>query len=51
MAAYKAGVKTVLYPKDNEKELSEVDKTVREKLEFIPCANVSDVLGYALISK
>ena len=48
MAAYKAGVKTVLYPKDNERELSEVDKTVRETLEFIPCANVTDVLGHAL---
>ncbi len=51
MAAYKAGVKTVLYPKDNEKELSEVDKTVRAHLEFIPCANVTEVLGYALTSE
>ncbi len=48
MAAYKAGVKTVLIPKDNEKDLEEIDKTVRESLKFIPCTNVSDVLKNAL---
>ncbi len=48
MAAYKAGVKTVLIPKDNEKDLEEIDKTVRENLKFIPCTKVSDVLKNAL---
>ncbi len=48
MAAYKAGVKTVLIPKDNEKDLEEIDKTVREGLEFISCTKVSDVLKNAL---
>ncbi len=48
MAAYKAGVKTVLIPKDNEKDLEEIDKTVRENLKFIPCTKVADVLKNAL---
>ncbi len=51
MAAYKAGVKTVLIPKDNEKDLEELDVTVRENLKFIPCSKVSDVLKNALADR
>ena len=36
MAAYKAGVKTVCIPKENEKDLNEIDPLVKESLEFIP---------------
>ena len=49
MAAYKSGVKTVLIPKDNEKDLDEIDKTVRESLKFIPCETVSEVLRHAVV--
>ena len=49
MAAYKAGVKTVLIPKENERDLADIDKTVRENLEFIPCVTVDDVLRSALV--
>ena len=49
MAAYKSGVKTVLIPKDNMKDLDEIDKTVREGLEFIPCETVSEVLHHAVV--
>lgn len=50
MAAYKAGVKTVLIPRENERDLADIDKTVRESLEFIPCVTVDDVLRSALIN-
>ncbi len=49
MAAYKAGIKTVLIPKENLKDLDEIDKTVRESLNFIPCETVSDVLKNAVV--
>ena len=49
MAAYKAGVKTVLIPSDNVKDLEEIDATVRENLEFIPCKTVADVLKNAIV--
>ncbi len=49
MAAYKSGVKTVLIPKDNVKDLDEIDKTVRESLKFVPCETVSDVLKHAVV--
>ncbi len=48
MAAYRCGVKTVLIPKENEKDLSEIDPLVRKSLTWIPCTHVSEVLEYAL---
>ncbi len=48
MAAYSAGVRTVLIPEANVKDLADIDPIVREKLEFLPCKKASDVLSYAL---
>ena len=50
MAAYSAGVRTVLIPEQNLKDLADIDPTVREELEFIPCKKASDVLTHALRS-
>ena len=49
MAAYKAGVRTVCIPKENERDLNEIDPLVKEKLEFIPCSSVDQVLSAAII--
>jgi ATP-dependent Lon protease len=49
MAAYNAGVTTVLLPKENVKDLDEIDKTVRASLNFIPCNTVADVLRHAIV--
>jgi ATP-dependent Lon protease len=38
----------VLIPKDNEKDLVEIPAEVREKVTFIPVANVADVMRNAL---
>ncbi len=48
LAAYNAGISTVLIPKDNERDLDEIDRTVRASLRFIPCSDVSEVLSAAL---
>ncbi len=48
MAAYNAGVKTVLLPRENLKDLDEIDSKVRESLRFIPCSTVSDVIKNAM---
>ncbi|MBP5618167.1 MAG: endopeptidase La, partial [Clostridia bacterium] len=48
MAAYKAGVHTVLVPKDNEPDLEEIDPVVRKSLEFVACDNMDTVLHRAL---
>jgi len=49
MAAYSAGIKTVLIPADNEKDLEDIDPTAREGLHFILCKSASDVLSAALL--
>ena len=48
MAAYSAGVKTVLIPEDNMRDFDELDNAVKEAITFIPCKTVSDVLKNAL---
>ena len=48
MAAERAGVKTVFIPKENEEDLEEVAKEVREKLTILPVEKVTDVLEKVL---
>lgn len=50
MAAYSAGIKTVLIPADNEVNLEEVDEEVRANIRFITCRNAGEILSHALVS-
>ena len=49
MAALRNGVKTVIIPRDNEKDLEEIDQTVRAALQFILVDQVDQVLAAALV--
>jgi len=49
MAAYNAGVKRVIIPADNMRDLEEIDPLARENLEFIPCRKLEEVLREALV--
>ena len=48
MAAYLAGVQTIIIPKDNVTDLSEVADEVKTHVKIIPVSNVSEVLSIAL---
>jgi ATP-dependent Lon protease len=48
MAAYSAGVRTIIIPADNLKDLDKIDPVVRENATFIPCRRASEVLSHAL---
>ena len=48
MAAYSAGIKTVVIPFDNQKDLDELDTAVAENVKFIPCKKACEVLSVAL---
>ena len=48
MAALRNGIHTIIIPRDNEKDLSEIDQTVRRALNFIPVDHVDTVLHCAL---
>ncbi len=48
MAAYKAGVKTVIVPKDNKPDISEIAQVVRDNVDFVYADSVKDVFATAL---
>ena len=48
MAAHRAGIKKVLIPNENKKDLVEVPKTVLDSIEIISVKNVDEVLKVAL---
>ncbi len=48
LAALRAGIKTVLIPQDNEKDLEDIPQNVKEGLEIIPVSSAEKVLEIAL---
>lgn len=48
MAAYKAGIETVIIPSLNKADIEEVDDVVKEKLNFVYAENIEQVLDNAL---
>jgi len=50
LAALRGGIKTVLIPAENEKDLRDLPESVLNGLEIIPVSHVSEVLKHALIS-
>lgn len=48
IAAHRSGLKTILIPKDNQKDIDDIPVEVRDALEIIPVENVTDVFQYAL---
>lgn len=49
LAALRGGVKTVLIPKENEKDLEEIPDNVKDGLEIIPVETADEVLTRALV--
>ncbi|MBN9046373.1 MAG: endopeptidase La [Rhizobiales bacterium] len=49
LAALRGGIRTVLIPEDNAKDLAEIPDNVKNNLEIIPVARVGEVLKHALV--
>ncbi|NND18797.1 MAG: endopeptidase La, partial [Silicimonas sp.] len=49
LAALRGGIKTVLIPEENEKDLAEIPDNVKDGLKIIPVSHVSEVLKLALV--
>lgn len=49
LAAHRAGLKKVLFPKDNEKDLIEIPDSVRKDITFIPVDHMDQVLQHAFV--
>jgi len=51
LAAHRAGLKTILIPKKNEKDMVEIPKKVRRDLNFVFVERMEEVLPIALSQK
>jgi ATP-dependent Lon protease len=49
LAAHRGGIKTILIPKDNEKDITEIPQQVLKGLTLIPVEHMDDVLKHALV--
>ena len=48
LAAHRGGIKTVLIPADNEKDLAEIPKNIKDKLDIVPVKWIDEVFELAL---
>jgi ATP-dependent Lon protease len=51
LAALRGGIKTVLIPEDNAKDLADIPDNVKKSLEIIPVSGITQVLSHALVKK
>ena len=49
ISAHRSGIKTVIIPKDNEKDLDEIPQVVLDEIKFVPVSYVDEVLDIALV--
>lgn len=51
LAAYRSGIRTILIPKGNEKDLDEIPKEVRDEVTYIPVSHAKQVIANALVKR
>jgi ATP-dependent Lon protease len=51
IAAHRGGIKKILIPQENEKDLRDVPNSISKQLEIIPVEHMDEVLSYALIQE
>ncbi|MBV9556069.1 MAG: endopeptidase La, partial [Pseudolabrys sp.] len=51
LAALRGGIKTVLIPEENAKDLTEISDTIKKNLEIVPVSRMDEVLAKALVRK
>jgi len=49
LAALRGGIKKVLIPEDNAKDLAEIPSSVKNGLEIVPVSRMDEVLAHALV--
>ena len=49
LAAYRSGIRTILIPKENVKDLDDIPEEVKSAMTYIPVSNVKEVLEHALV--
>src|SRR5699024_7179059 len=49
LSAHRAGISTIIIPADNERDIDDIPKSVRDSLTFIPVKHLDEVLKHALV--
>ena len=49
LAAYREGIRTIILPKENERDIDDIPEQVKEKMKFVPVENMDQVLDCALV--
>lgn len=49
LAAYRAGIKTIIIPEDNRPDIDDIPEQIRDKITFVPVKTMDTVLEHALI--
>jgi len=49
LSAHRAGLRVIIMPKENEKDIDEIPESVRQELKFIPVEHMDEVLRHALV--
>lgn len=49
LASHRAGIRRILLPQQNQKDLVDVPEQVREEMEFVGCDRISEILQQALL--
>lgn len=49
LSAHRAGIQTVIMPKENEKDIDDIPDSVKNSLSFIPVSHLDEVLKHALV--
>jgi len=51
IAAHRSGIKKILFPKENEKDLKDIPKSVLAGIEFVAVSHMDEVLEHAIVKK
>jgi len=51
LAAHRAGIKKVLLPIDNQRDLDDIPDSIKQEMEFVPVAHLDEVLKHALLEQ
>ncbi|MBE7053886.1 MAG: endopeptidase La [Ruminococcaceae bacterium] len=51
LAAYRAGIRTIIIPSENKRDLEDIPKNIRDEINFICAKNMSDVENVALLDE
>ena len=49
LSAHRSGLKTIIIPKENEKDIDDIPESVRKDLTFVPVTHLDEVLKHALV--